>query len=151
MQERTDINWIWQVGKLYYDEFSQKPVFEAPNVRMMAFIDDMPGVYAASDIAVCRAGALTIAELELVGMPAILIPSPNVAEDHQTKNALALVNENAALMVKDVDAKTVLMDKIIHLLEDGSQRQLLRDNILKQGKEDAAMKIAEEIIELVKE
>ena len=150
MKERTDVNWIWQVGKLYYDEFIKLPIAQAPNVKVMAFVDDMPGVYKAADVVVCRAGALTISELQMVGKPSILIPSPNVAEDHQTKNAQALVDKNAAIIINDNEAKEQLMDAVNSLLSNKEKRDDLSMQILKLGKEDAAIKIAKRIIELKK-
>jgi len=150
MMDRKDINWIWQVGKLYYDEFSKLPIAKAENVRLMAFIDDMPGVYKAADLVICRAGALTISELEMVGKPAILIPSPNVAEDHQTKNAMALVEKEAGVIIRDGEAKEKIMDELLSLLEDDQRRNKLSTEIKKLGKDNAAIKIAERIIEISK-
>jgi UDP-N-acetylglucosamine--N-acetylmuramyl-(pentapeptide) pyrophosphoryl-undecaprenol N-acetylglucosamine transferase len=103
-----------------------------------------------ADLVVCRAGALTISELQMVGKPAILVPSPNVAEDHQTKNAMALVDQNAAIMVKDFEAKETLVTTMFELLGNQEKLSELIVNIEKMKNVDAAIKIAEEIIKLTK-
>src|SRR5690606_29089209 len=95
IRKAQDVEFIWQAGKLYIDKFGGTEVAGLDNVRIVAFIEDMDLAYGASDIIVGRAGALTISELSIVGKPAILIPSPNVAEDHQTHNAMALVEKGA--------------------------------------------------------
>lgn len=146
----TDVQWIWQVGKLYYEEFLQHPAAQLENVKMMAFIEDMTAAYMAADVVVCRAGALTISELQLVGKPAILVPSPNVAEDHQTKNAMALVEKDAAILVKDSEAKGQLVKEVLELLDDDIRQKELSSAILQLGIKNAARKIAEEIFEIAK-
>jgi UDP-N-acetylglucosamine--N-acetylmuramyl-(pentapeptide) pyrophosphoryl-undecaprenol N-acetylglucosamine transferase len=150
MTGMKEVNWIWQVGKLYHTEFKRLKIDQAPNIVMLPFIDDMPGVYKAADVVVCRAGALTISELQVVGKAAILIPSPNVAEDHQTKNAMALVEKGAAKIVVDNRAVNELMDEILSLLYDTKECQKLSEEIKKLGKKNAAMKIAEVIIDIAK-
>lgn len=150
IKPRDDINWIWQAGKLYIQEFEKCEVARLGNVKVMAFIDDMPGVYEAADIVVCRAGALTISELQVAGKAAILVPSPNVAEDHQTMNAKALVDQGAALMVKDKEAKNEMIKEVLTLLDNNEDCRRLSEKILTLGKKDAAMKIAEEVFELIK-
>ena len=103
---------------------------EHPNIKLLAFISRMDAAYAAADLIVSRAGALSVSELCLVGKPVILVPSPNVSEDHQTKNAMSLVNHKAALLVKDVDAQKELILKANELLVDEEQSATLSNNIL---------------------
>ena len=145
-----ELQFIWQVGKLYYNEYSNSKVVENPNVKMLPFIEDMSTAYKAADIVVCRAGALTISELALVGKASILVPSPNVAEDHQTHNAMALVNEDAALMVKDTEVKEKLFSSILNLINDENKIETLEMNVKKLGKTDAAEVIAKYMIDIVK-
>ncbi|MBK8700638.1 MAG: undecaprenyldiphospho-muramoylpentapeptide beta-N-acetylglucosaminyltransferase [Saprospiraceae bacterium] len=147
IKANQDVQFIWQVGKLYYDDFSKTPVAELPNVKVLPFIEDMATAYKAADVVVCRAGALTISELALVGKPAILVPSPNVAEDHQTHNAMALVNEGAALMVRDDEAKTSLMGLLGLLMKDQEKQQSLSNRLLALARPGAAAAIASGIIE----
>ncbi len=146
VKRNEDTTFIWQVGKLYMDEFKEHSVSKLPNVKVVAFIEDMATVYAASDIIVSRAGALSISELAIVGKPTILIPSPNVAEDHQTHNALSLSSKNAAILIKDSEAKNILIEEVFNLLNDQSKRQTLSENLLKMAHPHAATTIAEEII-----
>jgi len=119
-----------------------------PNVTVLPFIEDMASAYKAADLVVCRAGALTISELSLVVKAAILVPSPNVAEDHQTQNALALVNKGAALMVKDQEGKEKLVKTMLGLVEDEGKCAELRDNLKHFGRPNAAEEIAKIAIEL---
>lgn len=149
IEANQDIQFIWQVGKLYYNEFIRSSVAELPNVKVLPFIEDMATAYQACDVVVCRAGALTISELALVGKPAILVPSPNVAEDHQTHNAMSLVKHGAALMVKDVDAKSQLVKVLEQLLGDAEQQKSLSKNLLALARPHAADVIANEIIKIV--
>lgn len=146
LNKKSDINIIWQVGKLYYDQYKDCSLSKWPNVKIYGFIEDMKSVYGAADIVVCRAGALTISELALLEKPAILVPSPNVAEDHQTVNAMALVQKGAARMVKDVDAKNELVSELLNLLSDPEAQKSIRQNIKHFAKPNAAIKIAEEIL-----
>ena len=137
---------IWQCGKFYYKNL--KPFADSLNsdsVYMNDFIYEMDLAYAAADIIVSRAGAMSVSELCLIGKPAILVPSPNVAEDHQTKNAMALVAVNAAVLVKDVEAKTVLIDAILDLSRDDNKQQQLSIEILKLGIDNAPERIVKEI------
>ena len=119
------------------------------HVKVMSFIAKMDLAYAAADIIVSRAGASTISELCLIGKPAILVPSPNVAEDHQTKNAMALYNEKAALMVADKSAKENLPLAMKDLLGDTLKQRELGENITKLAKPQSAEKIADEVIKLI--
>jgi UDP-N-acetylglucosamine--N-acetylmuramyl-(pentapeptide) pyrophosphoryl-undecaprenol N-acetylglucosamine transferase len=126
----TDLQLIWQSGKAYAER-AQEQTKGLSNIYTSPFIKEMDLAYAAADIIISRAGAMSISELCLIGKPCILVPSPHVAEDHQTKNAMALVNSNAALMVKDADARLVLWPEIKKLLGDTSLRETLSGNIKK--------------------
>ncbi|MCL2682277.1 MAG: undecaprenyldiphospho-muramoylpentapeptide beta-N-acetylglucosaminyltransferase [Bacteroidales bacterium] len=138
---KTDLQVIWQTGKNF--DISSVDTKQFPNIHTMQFITRMDLAYSIADFIVSRAGALSISELCVVGKPAILIPSPNVSEDHQTKNAMALVNQNAALFVADKDAKTLLFSTITKLVNDLELQQNLSQNILKLAKTDAAKQIAD--------
>ena len=146
LAERTDINVIWQVGKMYYDSIKDCVLSSYDHIKIMPFIDNMDIAYSAADIVVCRAGALTISELAVLGKAAVLIPSPNVAEDHQTFNAKSLADKNAAIMVRDVDAESVLFQEVDTLLKDEHKIKELEQNILYFARPDAAKKIADEIL-----
>ena len=148
LRSRNDLQVYWQVGKLYYDEFKKSEVAKLPNITLVPFIDDMKTVYAAADIIVARAGALTISELTIVGKPSILVPSPNVAEDHQTKNAEALVSKRAAIMISDADSRRSLIPAALELLENNELRMELSNNIKKLSKVDSSELIASELIRL---
>ncbi|OGS71794.1 MAG: undecaprenyldiphospho-muramoylpentapeptide beta-N-acetylglucosaminyltransferase [Flavobacteria bacterium RIFCSPLOWO2_12_FULL_35_11] len=137
---------IWQTGKLYYDEFKKYDSLEG--VQTHAFLNRMDLTYAAADFIISRAGAGSISELCIVGKPVIFIPSPNVAEDHQTKNALAVVNNNAALLLKEseLDKFPSLMET---LLENHELQQVLSKNIKKLALPNATKAIVEEIVKLI--
>ena len=146
--QNTDIQVFWQAGKLYIEEF--EPQAEGiDNVKITAFIDRMDLAYAMADVVISRAGALTISELCLVGKPAILVPSPNVSEDHQTANAKALVEKNAAILVKDADAKEKMIDVALELLNDQNKMEELSKNIKALAKPDAARNITQEVFNLI--
>jgi UDP-N-acetylglucosamine--N-acetylmuramyl-(pentapeptide) pyrophosphoryl-undecaprenol N-acetylglucosamine transferase len=147
IQSNSDTFFYWQVGKLYLKEFSDKSIARLPNVKVVSFIEDMSAAYKAADLVICRAGALTISELTVVGKPVILMPSPNVAEDHQTHNALSLVKKNAAIMVKDNEATERLEKEVNSLLQDENRRKELIKNIEALGKKDAARVIVKDIKE----
>ncbi len=147
----SDVQLIWQTGKLYYDAIvSQYPSKINTHIKILPFLDRMDLAYAAADIIVSRAGAGTIAELCMVGKPTVLVPSPNVAEDHQTNNAKALLNKHAALMVTDAQAKETLLPKVLALLQDQNLCTELMKNIKLLSVADADDKIAEEVIHLVR-
>ena len=150
IKRHSEINYIWQVGKMYFDEYSCGVVAALPNITVLPFIERMDYAYAAADAVVCRAGALTISEIALINKPAVLIPSPHVAEDHQTKNAMALVNNEAALMVPNAEAKEKMIPTILELLSDEKLQQYLVCNLKKMGRPDATSEIVEEIFKLVK-
>ncbi|MBX2898245.1 MAG: undecaprenyldiphospho-muramoylpentapeptide beta-N-acetylglucosaminyltransferase [Cyclobacteriaceae bacterium] len=141
---------IWQTGKTHYESIkSQVQNKDLRRVRIYDFLKQMDLAYAAADVVISRAGALAISELCLAGCPSILVPSPNVAEDHQTKNALTLVLADAARMVKDSDAKTQLVNEALKLIYDNQQCQLLRENIIRLGKPRATEEIVTEIEKLI--
>lgn len=149
VSEKTDVQMIWQMGKLYEEEYMKVDAAKTENIHPMTFIDRMDLAYLAADIIICRAGALSISELALVKKPVILVPSPNVAEDHQTKNAMALVNEGAAFLVKDAHAKEKMLSTAISLLSNDGKQKELSDNIAKFAKPDAAKTIVKEITKLI--
>jgi UDP-N-acetylglucosamine--N-acetylmuramyl-(pentapeptide) pyrophosphoryl-undecaprenol N-acetylglucosamine transferase len=145
----SDCQWLWQTGKNYYEDVkSLVSVICGENISVHGFINRMDYAYAAADIIVSRAGAGTISELCLVGKPLILVPSPNVAEDHQTKNAGALSEKNAAMLISDDQASERLVNEAINLVSDKSRRDLLSKNILKMAVRDADIRIAEEVLKL---
>jgi UDP-N-acetylglucosamine--N-acetylmuramyl-(pentapeptide) pyrophosphoryl-undecaprenol N-acetylglucosamine transferase len=145
----SDCQWLWQTGKHYYENVRALVSLSfSENILVHGFINRMDYAYAAADIIVSRAGAGTISELCLVGKPVILIPSPNVAEDHQTKNAKALSDREAAVLVTDDQAVKTLVDEAIKLISDRNKRRLLSENILKMADRDADIRIAEEVLKL---
>lgn len=138
---------IWQCGKFYIDEY--KHFGEKENIQVMAFIDRMDLVYAAADIVISRAGASSVSELCIVGKPVIFIPSPNVAEDHQTKNAKAIVDKGGAILLKESELDSQFTNTFNNLLNDEKQQQELSTNIKKLAKVNATKDIVEEIIKLI--
>ncbi len=145
--KESDVQILWQTGKMYFDECS-KLAAGIPHLHATMFIDRMDLAYTCADVIVSRAGALSISELQIVGKPVILVPSPNVAEDHQTHNALALVKKDAAIMIKDDEAKVNLIGAAFDLLKDESAQQKLSANIRKMAIPDAAEKIVGEILKV---
>lgn len=146
---KADVQVIWQCGSFYIDKLRVELEGKLPaNVKMMAFLQKMDYAYAAADLIISRAGAGTISELCVVGKPVILVPSPNVAEDHQTKNAMALVNRQAARLVKDVEAIKNLIPTALDLFKNEEQVLQLSENIKALGKLDADVQIAEQVYEL---
>jgi len=147
----NDIQILWQTGNSYFDIAKQYAQNIDDNViKVYEFITKMDYAYASADIIVSRAGAIAVSELCALGKPAILIPSPNVAEDHQTKNAMALVNKNAAIIIKDNEAKKKLNKTIIDLLNNQKQQTELQNNISKMAFKNSADLIAEEIINMIR-
>jgi len=143
------IQLIWQTGKTYYPTAQiQVRAFENKNLYALDFITRMDLAYAAADIVISRAGASSVSELCNIGTPAILVPSPNVAEDHQTMNAMALVNKNAAILVKDKNASADLIKKALQLLEDKNLQVTLSNNISKMAYRNSANVIAKEVLKL---
>ena len=143
-----NIQVIWQCGKLYlndYEHFSDKQ-----NVQVTAFIDRMDLVYAAADFVISRAGASSVSELCLVGKPVIFIPSPNVAEDHQTKNANAIVEKKGAILIKESELDEKFETTFLNLIQDEKLQTELSENIKKLAKPFATKDIVDEIIKLIK-
>ena len=150
--QNAGVHVVWQTGKTYFEKC--KAAWEAAgkpaNIEVHDFLSDMPDQYANADLVISRAGASSISELCLLGKPAILVPSPNVAEDHQTHNAMALVNPNAALLVKDCEAAEKLIPAALELIHDDQRLEALHTNILRLAQPDSAKRIAEEVIALAK-
>ena len=147
---QSGVQFIWQTGKYYHAQITEQLAKEqkADNLVVTDFISDMGAAYKAADLVVSRAGAGSISEFCLLGKPVILVPSPNVAEDHQTKNALALVNKNAALYVKDVEAPSLLIPLAIDTVQDDAKLKSLSENILKMALPASAEIIAKEVVTL---
>lgn len=162
MQEHTEVQWIWQTGKIYIEQVKQSiaettgemvmgtRVGALPNLYVTDFIKDMSKAYAAADLVISRAGAGSISEFCLLHKPVILVPSPNVAEDHQTKNALALVNKGAALYVKDAEAPQKLVSTALETIVNEEELQKLSAQIAKLALPDSANTIARYVMDLIK-
>lgn len=150
LAQQTEVQVVWQCGRFYEKEYANCETAQLPNVQIRAFIDRMDLLYAAADLIISRAGALAISELCLVGKPAILVPSPNVAEDHQTKNAQALVEKNAARLVRDADAVENLLPEALSLLQNEALMFSLSEHIHHLGKPGAADQIANVALELAR-
>ena len=149
---QSDVQVVWQTGKYYHasilDEMKQyEPI---PSLRIMDFIADMGVAYRAANLVISRAGASSISEFCLLGTPVILVPSPNVAEDHQTKNAMALVNRQAALFVRDADAPQEVIKLALQTVADEDKLNSLHENILKLALPNSASIIADEVIRMAK-
>jgi len=145
--KESDTQILWQTGKIYFEECA-KIAEGIPNLHARMFIDKMDYAYACADVIISRAGALSISELQIVGKPVILVPSPNVAEDHQTHNAMALVNRKAAIMIKDDEAKLNLIGAAFDLLKNEPLQKELSTNIKQMAIPDAADRIVEEILKV---
>jgi UDP-N-acetylglucosamine--N-acetylmuramyl-(pentapeptide) pyrophosphoryl-undecaprenol N-acetylglucosamine transferase len=139
---------IWQTGKYYFEEYK---TYNSNNLKVLPFIDDMLSAYSAADLIVARAGATTIAEISSLGLPAIFIPSDNVTDDHQYKNAKALVDENAAELIRDKESVSMIYYKIVELINDEERLSMFSNNIKKFAKPNAARIIAERALNLIKE
>lgn len=163
IQAHPEVQFIWQVGKIYIDQVKEalraysgelvcnSHIVTMPNLYVNDFIKHMEYAYGIADLVVSRAGAGSISEFCLLGKPVILVPSPNVAEDHQTQNALALVRRDAALYVKDVEAKEQLVELAIETVKDNDKLQALNRNILEMALPDSAVIIAKEVLRLADE
>jgi UDP-N-acetylglucosamine--N-acetylmuramyl-(pentapeptide) pyrophosphoryl-undecaprenol N-acetylglucosamine transferase len=138
---------IWQCGKLYFEDYKKH---NASNVQVFAFIERMDLVYAASDIVISRAGASSVSELSIVGKPVIFIPSPNVAEDHQTKNAKSIVDKKGALLLKESELDSEFSLVFEALLKDQGKQNQLSENIKQLAMPEATKIIADEIVKLIK-
>ncbi len=153
IRRQEQVQFIWQTGKFYSEEI-KKRLDEAgcpDNLKVTDFISNMNEAYAAADLVVSRAGAGSISEFCLLGKPVVLVPSPNVAEDHQTKNAMALVEKDAALCVADTEARLTLLPLAINTVQDEAKLVELSRNILKFARPNASEDIAKEVIRLAEE
>ena len=147
----SGVQFIWQTGKHYYADIQEKLSPLTSNLsplKVMDFITDMGAAYRAADLVISRAGASSISEFCLIGKPVILVPSPNVAEDHQTKNALALSTRDAAIYVKDSEAPATLLQLAVDTVRDDERLQTLSENVLKLALPDSAEIIAKDVIKL---
>lgn len=152
IKENPDIQFIWQTGKIYYQQVMEevKRAGIITHLYVNDFIKDMATAYAAADLVISRAGAGSISEFCMLHKPVILVPSPNVAEDHQTKNALALVKKDAAIYVKDIEAHEKLLPEAMKVITDDDKLKQLSLNIAKLALPDAAEIIAKEVLKLIK-
>lgn len=142
---------VWQTGKIYYEGIIERTKSKnLKDIKIHQFVKEMNIAYSAADIIISRAGALSISELCIIGKPVILIPSPNVSEDHQTKNAMALVDRNAAVLVKDNEAKENLAATVLEIIQNESKQRTLSENIKSMAKTNAANEIVKEIIRHLK-
>jgi UDP-N-acetylglucosamine--N-acetylmuramyl-(pentapeptide) pyrophosphoryl-undecaprenol N-acetylglucosamine transferase len=149
LKANPDVQLLWQCGKLYIEEFATCESAKLPHVKASAFIDRMDLAYAMADVVIARSGASTISELCIAGKATVLVPSPNVAEDHQTKNAQALELKEAAVLVRDSEVKEKMLATALEILRDKNRQRSLEDNILKMAKPKAAESIAEEVMKLI--
>ena len=147
----SGIQVIWQCGSFYHPEMKQKltAVENTEGIRLFEFLKEMDLAYTAADVVISRAGALSVSELSIAAKPVVFVPSPNVAEDHQTKNARALADSEAAVLVKDSEARERLIDEALALLKDTNRRAGLSEKIKKWAKPDATREIVEEIVKLI--
>ena len=147
---QSGVQFIWQTGKYYSAQIAEtlKEKGQPENLRVMDFISDMAAAYKAADLVISRAGASSISEFCLIGKAVILVPSPNVAEDHQTKNAMALVNRGAALFVKDAEAQEKLIPLALKTVADDARLKSLSENVLKLALPNSAEIIAKEVLKL---
>ena len=153
IRANNDIQFIWQTGKLYFEEMKKRAdeLGKPENLTITDFVSNMANALSAADIVVSRAGAGSISEFALLGKAVILVPSPNVSEDHQTKNAMALVDKDAAIYVADANVKEELIDRAIETVNDDAKIALLETNIVKMGKPNAASEIADKVLKLADE
>ena len=157
IRDNEDVQFIWQTGKIYLEQVLQAVEKETgargpiPNLYVSDFIQNMTEAYTAADLVVSRAGAGSISEFCLLHKPVILVPSPNVAEDHQTKNALALVNKRAAIYIKDIEAEEKLVPEAITTVIDQEMLESLSQHIAKLALPDSATIIAKEVIKLAQQ
>lgn len=149
---QSDIQVLWQCGKLYAFELNMDIAGRGnpENIHLHEFITRMDLAYKIADLVISRAGASSISELSLLGKPTILVPSPNVSEDHQTKNAMALVNHNAAILITDADAPKTLVSTALEVINDTDKLKSLSENVLQLAQPDSANRIVDEVIKLVK-
>lgn len=150
LSQAKGLHVVWQTGKVYYDKCKAawEEAGSPANIECLDFLSDMPDRYAQADLVISRAGASSISELCLLGKPSILVPSPNVAEDHQTHNAMALVNKEAAVLVRDVEAAEKLIPTALELIQNKKRLEQLHTNVLQLAQTDSAKRIAEEVMKL---
>ena len=145
--KESDFQMIWQTGKNYFDEINKLVDLQnLPNLKIMPFVQRMDLAYSIADVVVSRAGAGTISELALLGKASVLVPSPNVSEDHQTKNAMALVSQNAAILINDKETCEKLLPEAIELMKNENKIKELQKNILEFAKPNAAIEIAKHVL-----
>lgn len=146
---QTGVQVLWQTGEAFYNEIPAEEIQQKyPQIKIVPFIKNMDFAYSISDYIVSRAGALAIAELTIVGAPVILVPFPYASEDHQTKNAAALANENAAILIPDKEASEKMVPELLKLIEDEKRAQIMAENIKKFALPDAIHKIVKEVMDL---
>lgn len=149
--KQSGVQVLWQCGKLYHDKLKEElDNVDLGAIKMVQFIERMDLAYAIADVVISRAGAISVSELCLVHKPTILVPSPNVAEDHQTKNARALSDKNAAILVKDIDSPTELVNVALNLLEDDALKATLEENIRLLGRPNATADIVDELEKMMR-
>ncbi|MGF1671245.1 MAG: glycosyltransferase, partial [Balneolaceae bacterium] len=147
---QLQIQIIWQCGKKYLNDIENKfDMNRYPNVRLLAYINDMPAAYAVADLVVSRAGASSCSELMVTGTPSILVPSPNVAGDHQKKNAKSMVENNAAILLEDSEVEAKLFEKINDLIHNDKKLAEMSKSAFRLAKPDAADKIAGDVLDLL--
>lgn len=149
IKARPQVQWLWQCGKNYLDSYKTCETAQLPNVEIAAFIDDMAAAYAKADVVIGRAGSTTIAEVQFLGKPTILVPSPWVTEDHQTSNAKALTKENAAILIPDNEVNDRLVADALALLDDSDKIEKLKNNIQTMAQVGAVKRIVEEVFNLI--
>ena len=145
--QENEVQILWQCGKFYYDEYKEK---QTEMVQVRPFIENMNDAYAVADVIISRAGASSVSELCVVGKPVIFVPSPNVAEDHQTKNAQAIVDEKAAILIKETELKDNFQKIFLEIFNDKEKRKILSENIKALAKPNATKQIVDEIIKNIK-
>ena len=145
--QENEVQILWQCGKFYYDEYKEK---QTEMVQVRPFIENMNDAYAVADVIISRAGASSVSELCVVGKPVIFVPSPNVAEDHQTKNAQAIADEKAAILIKETELKDNFQKIFLEIFNDKQKRKILSKNIKALAKPNATKQIVDEIIKIIK-
>ncbi len=144
----AQVQLIWQTGKYYFEKINDA-VEARQGLQVMAFVERMEAAFSLADVVVSRAGASSISEIAMLQKPTVFVPSPNVSEDHQTKNAMALVNEKAAILVKDAEVKGKLIDEVLSLISEEERLKELEKNVTKFAKPNAAAHIVDEILKLL--
>ena len=145
--QENEVQILWQCGKFYYDKYKEK---QTEMVQVRPFIENMNDAYAVADVIISRAGASSVSELCVVGKPVIFVPSPNVAEDHQTKNAQAIADEKAAILIKETELKDNFQKIFLEIFNDKQKRKILSENIKALAKPNATKQIIDEIIKIIK-